>query len=451
MATTRHDLSRTFGLSTTTYVVIASMVGIGILTTSGYVIKDTGSHTLMLVLWLVGGGLALCGALSVAELAAAMPAAGGEYVFMREAYGRPWAFLYGWVSFFIGFAAPIAIVAHGAARYLIEPWVDAGTGGVTLLTRGLAAAFILALTFIHTRGQAPASRLQSITTILKLAVLLAIMVGGLALRRGRFEHLTPDLPAADVPWQVLGISLVYIMFSYSGWNAATYLAGEVKSATRILPRALVLGCGAVVLLYLLLNTVYVYALSTEAVTALSYDQVEPIAALAAERLFGPWVAAPLSVAIGLGLLATLSAFIFTGPRVYFAMARDGLFPRAAGRLNPNTGTPNVAILVQSACALVLLVSGTFHNILTYAGVGLSISSFFVVLAVFVLRVRRPVMPRPFRTPGYPIVPLLFLVCTLWMIRFAFLDQPRWSRISLATILSGIPVYFLWQAAMRRRT
>jgi APA family basic amino acid/polyamine antiporter len=254
-----------------------------------------------------------------------------------------------------------------------------------------------------------------------------------------------DVPETGIPWSVLGISLVYVMFSYSGWNASTYLAGEVRDAKRILPRSLLLGCGTVVLLYLLLNAVYAYALPAGEVVAMSYGQVEPVAALAAERLFGPWVAGPLSVSIGVGLLASVSAFVLVGPRVYYAMARDGVFPAAAGRLSAKTGTPNAAILTQAGFTLVLLFSGTFKDILTYAGVGLSISSFFVILSVFVLRVRRPEMERPFKTPGYPVVPLLFLVCTAWMIVFAFRSEPQWSRISLGVILSGVPIFYVWQA------
>lgn len=442
------ELRRVFGLSTATSVVIASMVGVGILTTSGYILKDTGSPWMLLGLWALGGLLALCGALTVAELATAMPHAGGEYVYIREAYGRLWAFLYGWVCFVIGFSAPAAIASHAAASYLVSPWMENGSAVTTAATRGLAAFVIIALTAAHLRGQGLGSRVQNACTILKLVLLLMIVVGGVALRRGRFEHFTADVPESDVPWGILGISLVYVMFSYGGWNAATYIAGEVREPSRLLPRSLLLGCGAVVVLYLLFNGLYVYALPVDEIRTMSYDRVEPIAAVAAERLFGRWIAAPLSLSIGVGLLASVSAFVLIGPRVYYAMARDGLFPAAAGRLSPKTGVPSAAIVSQAVCTLVLVFSGTFKNILTYAGVGLSISSFFVVMAVFVLRVRRPRMERPFRTPGYPLVPLLFLACTVWMIAFAFRSQPLWSSISLASILGGIPVYYLWQAARK---
>ncbi|MEW6743519.1 MAG: amino acid permease [Planctomycetota bacterium] len=445
------ELPRGFGLSTATYVVIASMVGVGILTTSGFTIKDTGSHTLMLGLWLIGGLLAMCGALTVAELAAAMPKAGGEYVFVREAYGRPMAFLYGWISFLIGFAAPTALAAHSAGRYLIAPWVDVNHPSVLIITRALAALFIILMTVAHLRGQAVGSGIQDISTVVKLAALLAIVVGGLALRRGDLGHFAPDLPQRGTPWSVLAISLVYIMFSYSGWNAASYIAGEVRDPHRTLPRSLLIGCGAVSVLYLLLNLVYVYALPAGELTAMTYEEVEPIAALAAARLFGTGIATPLSIAIGLGLLATLSAYVLIGPRIYYAMARDGLFPALAARLSPKTGTPNNAIVMQSAFALILLFSGTFREIVTYAGVGLSLSSFFVIAAIYVLRVARPEMKRPFKTPGYPVVPFLFLACTAWMVVFSFLQEPLWSGISVGTILAGVPVYCVWRSATGRKT
>ena len=262
METLKDKLHRGFGLSTTTYVIVASMIGVGILTTSGYIVKDTGSYTVTLLLWLVGGLLALCGALTVAELAAAMPYAGGEYVFVREAYGRLWAFLYGWISFLVGFSAPAAIIAHGAGRYMVEPLLPGHDPTTLAVTQGLAALFVVALTAVHLRGQVLSARVQNLSTILKLAVLLAIVLGGLAWGQGSFAHLAPDLPDSRTPWAALGISLVYIMYSYNGWNAATYLAGEVKDPSRILPRASLLGCAAVVLIYLLLNLVYVYALQS---------------------------------------------------------------------------------------------------------------------------------------------------------------------------------------------
>lgn len=445
MSDSAPELHRHFGLSTATYVVIASMVGVGILTTSGYIVQSTGSHPWMLALWLVGGILALCGALSVAELAAAMPRAGGEYVFMHEAYGPLAAFLYGWISFLIGFSAPTAISAYASARYLLGAFGDAGE--LELAARAIAAVIILVFTLVHLLGSGPSARAQNLTTMAKIAVLALFAAGGLIFGRGSFTHVGAATDA-HVSFGVLGISLVYVMFSYTGWNAATYLAGEVRDAPRTLPRAILLGCSSVLVLYLVLNVVYAYALPVHEVRALTHAQLDAIAATVAERLFGPWVSRPLSGAIGVGLLASVSAFILTGPRVYYAMARSGHFPAAAGRVT-TAGVPAVAILSQAGCALLFLITGSFKNILTYAGVGLSLSAFFVILSLFVLRVRRPEMPRPFRTPGYPVVPLLFLLSIAWMIVFAFRNEPFWSSVSIGSILLGAPLYWLWQQSATR--
>jgi APA family basic amino acid/polyamine antiporter len=438
---TPSELPRGFGWATPTYAVIASMVGVGILTTSGYILKDTGSAGILLGLWALGGVLAMCGALTVTELATAMPRAGGEYVFIREAYGRSWAFLYGWISFVIGFSAPAAIIALGAAQYLLKPLGDVATPGHV---RGLAVLIVLAFTGLHLRGHVLSGAVQSWSTILKLVILAVLAIGGLLLGKGAWAHWTPAGQGVSRDPRVLAISLVYIMYAYNGWNAATYLAGEVREPARTLPVATLLGCASVALAYIVLNLVYIYAVPVAEFPGMGFADVEPIAALAADRLFGPWVAGPLSVGIGLGLLASVSAYILTGPRVYNAMARDGLFPSFAGRVDARTGAPVNATLAQGALSLVLLFSARFRDILTYAGIGLAISAFFVILSVFVLRRRRPDMPRPFRTPLYPATPLLFLACTGWMIAFALAKEPRWSLVSIGVILLGIPIYHVWQ-------
>lgn len=443
MASTADELRRDFSAATPSYAVVASMVGVGVLTTSGYILKGTGSGAVLMVLWLAGGLVAMCGALVVTELAAAMPQAGGEYVFIRQAYGRMWAFLYGWVSLLIGFAGPTAIIASGAGRYLVQPWLDDAHLAAPVVTRGLAALFVIAFTLVHVWGHALSSRVQGVSTLLKIVVLVALVVAGFASPRGDWGRLVPAAPPEPLSWGLLAISLVYVLYSYSGWNAATYLAGELRDPGRSLPKATLLGCGAVICLYLLLNAVYLYAVPASEFRLMSDAQVEPIAALAANRLLGPWISAPLSVGIGLGLLASVSAYMLTGPRVYYAMARDGLFPSIAARVNERS-VPVAATVIQAGVTLTLLISGRFRDLLTYAGVGLSISAFFVVACVFVLRVRRPDLPRPFRTPGYPVTPLIFLGGTAWMIVFAFREQPLWSAVSVGAILAGIPFYHVWQ-------
>lgn len=426
-----------------TFVVIASMVGTGILVSPGYAIQELESYPALLMLWCVGGVLALCGALSVAELATAMPRAGGEYVYLREAYGALPAFLAGWTSFFIGFSAPLALNAHVAAAYLLSPFglLTEETGA--WLPSAVGACLILAVTVPNLLGHRQASWVQGLTTLVKLGLLGGIVVAGFAVGRGQFWHLAGGKPLASLEYGVALTQLFYVMIAYTGWNAASYLAGEVREPSRTLPRSLLLGTGLVVLLYLALNLVFTYALPVTDVVEFSSEELERFAVFAVERLFGPRISHLFSIFVGVALLATLSALVATGPRIYYAMARDGLFPSAAGVVNPRSGLPVNAIIAQSICAIVILFSGTFQHILQFTAVGLSLFSTLIIAAVFVLRWRRPEMNRPFRTPGYPVVPALYLLVTLLMIGSGFQQWPWQSAISLGSILAGVPIYFVW--------
>jgi YihY family inner membrane protein len=439
-----------FGLATTTFVVVSSMVGTGVLTTSGYTAYLVGSNQLMLVLWVIGGVVAVCGALTLAELSAALPRSGGDYVFLYEAYGPLAAFLSGWVSFLIGFGGPIAASAFAAAKYLLAPLrLDNATA--VLAQQGVASVAILAFAAIHASGRERTIRVQGGITVLKLGILGLLAVAGLAAGWGRWTHLADrPSPGLDLPRLVtITSSLVYISYAYTGWNAAGYLAGEVEQPQRRLPRAILLGTALVVALYLALNTTYALALSVEDLRGIvnapgndqGLDALAPIARLAADRLFGPRLADPLSVAIGLTLLASLSAYVLTGPRVAYAMARAGQFPAIAGRLSRRQ-TPAIATALQVAWALVVLWTGSFESIMLYSGFGLALFSMLTVSAVYVLRWRRPDLPRPFATPGYPIVPAIYLVSTGLLAAAVFHERRDVSTVSLLSILAGVPVYYL---------
>jgi APA family basic amino acid/polyamine antiporter len=444
-----------FGLATATFVVVSSMVGTGVLTTSGYTVALVGSNQLMLALWVVGGVVAVCGALTLAELSAALPRSGGDYVYLHEAYGPLAAFLSGWVSFLIGFGGPIASTAFAAAKYLLVP-LHLGDATAVLAQQVVATVAILAFAAIHASGRDRTIRVQGGITVLKLGVLGLLAGAGLAAGRGRWSHLA-DRPPPDMdPRRLLTIasSLVYISYAYTGWNAAAYLAGEVERPQRRLPRAILTGTALVVALYLALNTVYALALSAADIRGIvarqGLDAVAPIAQLAADRLFGPHLAEPLSVAIGLTLLASLSAYVLTGPRVAYAMARAGQFPAIAGRLSARRGTPAIATAMQVAWALVLLWTGSFESILVYSGFGLALFSMLTVSAVYVLRRRRPDLPRPFVTPGYPIVPAIYLVATGLLAAATLYQRRDVSMVSLLSILAGVPVYYLWLSGKGRR-
>jgi basic amino acid/polyamine antiporter, APA family len=444
-------VARRYRLPMGIFVVVSSMIGVGVLTTSGFTVASVGSNQFMLCLWVVGGSIALCGALCVAELAAALPSSGGDYVYLYEAYGPLAAFLTGWVSFLIGFAAPIAAAAFASASYLLAP-IGLESATARLANQGLASVAIVVFALIHTSKARHSTQAHSAVTLLKLCILLTFVVAGMFAGWGRWENLTDRQSVNLGTAKAMLFSLVYISYAYTGWNAASYVAGEIAEPSRRLPQAILIGTSLVVALYLGLNTVYSLALPAGDIqriaTEQGFDAVAPIAELAAKRLFGVAVTATLSVAFGLTLLASLSAYVLTGPRVALAMARAGHFPAIAARLSPRSGAPVVATSLQVAWALVLLWLGTFEKILIYASVGLALFSMLSVSTVMVLRHTRPELPRPFRTPGYPIVPTIFLVGTALLTIAAFLERPLPSFYSLLTILAGIPVYYLMRRPRR---
>jgi APA family basic amino acid/polyamine antiporter len=439
-----------FGQATATFVVVSSMIGTGVLTTSGFTVYFVGSNQLMLWLWVIGGVVAICGALTLAELSAMMPRTGGDYVFLTEAYGPLAGFLSGWVSFLIGFGGPIALSARAAAKYVMSPMGLTTSAG--LVESLLATAAILAFAAVHASGRSRTIRVQGGMTVVKLAILGALAVAGIVAGWGHWANLDDRPPMTRGVLVAMASSFVYISYAYTGWNGASYLAGEVERPQERLPRAILLGTGLVTALYLALNLAYALALPAGEIRRIVQDPsntqgvnaVAPIAQIAAEHLRGPRIAAPLSVAIGLTLLASVSAYVLTGPRVAYAMARAGQFPSIAGQLSPRWGTPAIATGLQVAWALVLLWAAPLERILTYAGVGLAIFSMFTVSAVYVLRWRRPDLPRPFRTPGYPVVPAIYLVMTGLLVWAVVSERPEVSAYSVGSILAGVPVYYLWR-------
>ena len=300
---------------------------------------------------------------------------------------------------------------------------------------------------VHCLGHGESALVQSATTVFKMAGLAGLAVVCILFGKGSWSHLTAGPPVWEQSAGVLAVSLVYVMYGYTGWNGAVYLAGEIQDPPRLLPRSLLAGCLSVTALYLLMNLMYAYTLDPMQLTRMSESQVKPVAELAAKSAFGSGAARPLSVVIGLGILATVSAFILTGSRVAFVMARDGLFPPLIGRLHAGRGTPAAATVLQAAVSCAILWSGRFQAVLDYTGVGLAVIAGLVVASIFPLR--RRALERPFRTPLYPVPPLLFLTATGWMVASSFLQQPVPSLLSLASIACGFPAYALFQRRRRR--
>lgn len=446
-----------FGFPMATFVVIASMVGTGILTTSGYTMASVGSNQLMLGLWVVGGLIAICGALTLAELSSALPKTGGDYVYLNAAYGPVVAFLSGWVSFVLGFSGPAAAAGIGSAKYLLAPFaLDPATAIVS--QRILATIAILAFSINHVWGRRATTRVQSWITIVKLMLLLTFIVAGLAVGWRNTANLNDPIPVTLPVAQSMLFSLIYIYYAYTGWNGASYLAGEVSSPQRVLPKAILVGTGFVTLLYLGMNLVYALALSSGDIKeiisgpdgSLNFDAVAPIAAIAARRLFGPSCSDAVNVAFGLMLFSTLSVYLLIGPRLIYAMAKAGQFPAVAARLSRRASTPVVATVMQVAVTLVFVWVGSLQDIISYASVGLSIFSLLAMSSIFILRVKYPDLPRPFRTPGYPVTPAVYLGLTGTLTVVAFTQATRVSGYALLSILAGIPVYFLWTGLRRSK-
>lgn len=448
MQASNEEQPRGFGLSTSVYLVIASMVGTGILISPGYMMASLNNYPAIFGLWILGGVLALCGALCVAEMAAALPRAGGEYVYLREAYGPMPAFLSGWTSFLFGFSAPLAVASQIAAVYLLSPFgVVSGESEANHIVKGAAALIVAAITIPNLLGQRQSAWTQDLTTILKLGLFGALVVLGFLFGKGQFANMAEGQPLGDVELGVAATQFFYVMFAYTGWNAASYVAGEVKDPARVLPRSLLLGTGLVIVLYLALNLVFAYAVPLADV---GFANAERVPQLAVENLFGIRASNAFSVAVGLAFLSTVSAFVVTGPRIYYAMARDGLFPSIAGRISRRGRVPVHAMVAQSLCAIAILYVTDFQNLYKYTSVGVALFALLFIGAVYVLRTRRPEMHRPFRVPGYPIVPGIFMGVTLFTAVFAFIQWRRPSTCSLGSILIGIPIYYLWSRYQHRR-
>lgn len=439
---------RQFGFWSAHFVVVSCMVGAGILTTSGFTLQATGNPQALLVLWAIGGLMALAGALTVAELATMLPRAGGDYLYVRQAYGPGAGFVCGWSTFVLGFAAPTAVVSTTAANYVMagvpEQWMQHWPAWLVTHRHALAASVLVALlTINHCFGHRQSTRAQIASTLIKLTILLGLAFAGLIAGRGNWEHFSQGGMPTPEQWPALGVGLIYIGYAYSGWNGASYLAGEVPEPRRILPRALISGCLAVIVLYLLLNTMFIYALDPVMMKTAPVDQVARVAELAASKAFGDHIAIPLSVILGISLVASVSAYLLAGPRVMFAMARDGLFFRSMGELHPHSRVPVAATLLQGFLAIVFLWSGTFLQLLDYTTVGLAALSGMTVASIFPLR-RTLSQVDAYRMPWYPLPPLFYLLLTSWTIVQALLTEgKRWpTLLSLGTILAGTVIGLL---------
>lgn len=443
------SLPRRFGPWTGGLVTVASMVGVGILTTSGYTIQATESPSTLLLLWTLGGLLSLCGALTYAEMATMLPRAGGDYVFVREAYGDAIGFTYGWATFLLGFAAPTALIAHACIVYLLAPWrttLFLADGGPDWIAPAGASLVIFFLTVLHCRGQRSSAWVQNATTLFKFVLLSVFVIAGLIVSDD-WSRLTAGRSLRQQDFGVALLSLVYVFYAYLGWNASVYLAGEIEEPARSLPRAIVGGCLVVTILYLALNLTFVLGIGPYGLQDAGGAEVEAVAETAGRHLFGERISNVLSILIGCGIFASVSAYILTGSRIAYAMAGDGLFPSFAGHLSPRFETPVHAIATLSVSAILLLwgshliagAADAFRELLSFTTVGLVLLTSLAVTALFVLR-RRGLRTPEFRVPFYPLPPIVFLALTSLLMVYAIQRSPIPTLCGTATVLSGWPVY-----------
>jgi basic amino acid/polyamine antiporter, APA family len=445
------QLDRRLGPVDAAAIVISNVIGVGIFTSPGIIAQIVPHPAGMLAVWLAGGLLAFAGAMAYAELAALRPRSGGEYVYLRAAYGPLAGFLSGWTSFVAGFAGAIAAGAIGVADYLgrfipaagvTTPFfsVPLGIATISLSPRSLVAVTaILALAVVHVRGIGLGRAVQNVLAGAKVTALLLFVAFGLAASGGSWAAAEPGTHVAPTSWL---LALIPVMFSYAGWNAATYVAEEVRDPSRNVPRALALGTVAVVVLFIGINALYLYALPVREIASLNAHGQIAIADAVARKLMGGTAASMLGVVTIVILMGSLSAMTLAGPRVYFAMAQDGAFLPAAARVHPTYRTPAVAIVAQAAWSCVLVLSGTFNQLLTYTGFAVVLFSGLAVSAIFVLRRKNPGEPRPFRAWGYPVAPGIFVLACLIIVVNAMVSDPGPSLWGLLLMGSGIPLY-LW--------
>ena len=484
---------RSLGLLDATMLVVGSMVGSGIFIVSADIARQVRSPGLLLVVWLVTGVLTVIGALCYGELAAAMPTAGGQYVYLREAFGPLWGFLYGWTMLLVIQTATIAAVAIAFAKFtgVLIPWFSSsawlwqiGTFGpyrlwfgelgpytVGLNTQNLLAILsIIVLTWVNLRGIRTGALVQNVLTLTKTSALVGVILLGIAFATdtaltanfGHFwEPVQPGTGVGGKDWlgllTVIGVAMVGSLFAADAWNNVTFVAGEVKDPERNLPRSLALGTGLVITLYLLANLAYLCVLplrgTPEGATVLDrgiqFAAEDRVATAVAEVAFGHSGGVLMALAVMISTFGCNNGLILAGARIYYAMARDHVFFSSVGALNRHR-SPALALLVQGAWASVLCLSGTYGQLLDFLIFSVLLFYILTIGGIFVLRRTRPGMARPYKTWGYPVLPVVYIVMALFIEIQLLRYKPQYTWPGLILVLLGMPVYWVWKKATEKR-
>ncbi len=426
------SLPRAVGFVGSTAIVVGTIIGSGIFLVPHDVAQQVSSARDLMLVWIVGGILSLGGALSLAELGAATPDAGGVYVYLRQAYGKLFSFLYGWAALLVIESGSIATLAvafsiYAAAFVPLSAWEQ----------KFISASVIAILSTVNILGVRKGAAVQTIFMVAKLAGLAIIM--GLAF----FRTVTPlaataPLPTPSTTFSSFGIALIGVLWAYQGWHMLSYAAGEVRDPSRVLPRSYLVGTTVIVAVYLAANLAYLRVLPLAALA-----QHQRVAAEAMTLLAGPAGSAFVSALILCSIFGALNGNVLGGARVYFAMARDGVFFKSVGRIHPKFETPAVAIVVQGIWSAALAASGTYKQLYTYVIFTGWIFYGAAVVAVIVARRKQPELPRPYRVWGYPAMPIAFALASLVIVASTLVGSPKESGIGLVLVLAGVPIYFAW--------
>jgi APA family basic amino acid/polyamine antiporter len=411
-----------------TAIVVADMVGVGVFTSLGFQVKDIPSGFSILLLWMVGGIVALCGVFSYGELGAMFPRSSGEYNFLTRAYHPAFGFLAGWVSATVGFAAPVALAAMAFGQY-----AKAVVPAAPPLALALGVVWLVSL--IQLAGVRHSSTFQLISTALKVALIVAFLLAGFVIGTTQPISFAPtEADLSHIASPPFAIGLVFVMYAFSGWNAATYIIGEMRNAQQSLPRALLAGTLIVLVLYVALNAIFLYTTPMDKLSG----QLD-VARIAGSYIFGTLGGRIVGAMICIGLVSSISAMMWIGPRVMMTMGEDVPALRIFARKS-TSGAPAYAILFQLAAASLMLFTRSFEAVLDFIQFGLLFCSFFTVLGVIKLRITRPDLPRPYRAWGYPVTPVVFLLVTGFMMYYLLVDRPLQSFLGILIMVSGLLIY-----------
>jgi APA family basic amino acid/polyamine antiporter len=448
------SLKRDLGLWSAVAIVVGTVIGSGIFIVPNTMVRNVGSPGMVFVVWVAGGLMSLSGALSYAELSAAMPGAGGEYVYLREAYGPLWSFVYGWTQMWVAKSGSIATLATAFFLYVANfhpelkqpvgeiPIPLGPSGGPLEINAGqiLAMVLILALGGLNYFGVKIGGRVQVLVTVCKVGLIFAVIVIGLGTGHGDLANFKIPAPVTSQSGAVAAFfaALVAALWAYDGWNNVSMVASEIREPQRNLPRALIGGTLAVMAIYLLANAAYFYVLPAREIAA-----SDLVAADMMRKIFGQSGANFVSVAAMISIFAALNGSILTGSRVPYAMAVDGYFFKSMAKVHPKFRTPGISILALSAWSAILVLSGRYDQLFTYVIFASWILYGMTTAAVVVLRRKRPEMPRPYRTFGYPVIPVVFVMSALGLVISTLFNSPRESLLGLALVLIGLPFYYYW--------